>query len=155
MYIFTENNNTKNGKIKKEGKKELSRTQTWHLRIDATTPNHYTTEADYKNMGKSLQFTVMSFPWNFCRQDDQAAWTVLTVTVEKQCKRIFHGNEWMKEHNNYALQKPIHILVCKVRCNEKRKKNRMEEKICQLDEFYWLVLRSLIPSHLRMACFSH
>ena len=43
MYIFTENNNTKNGKIKKEGKKELSRTQTWHLWIDATTPNHYTT----------------------------------------------------------------------------------------------------------------
>ena len=25
------------------------------------------------------------------------------LTVEKQCKRIFHGNEWMKEHN-YALQ---------------------------------------------------
>ena len=25
------------------------------------------------------------------------------LTVEKQCKRIFHGNEWMKEHN-YAFQ---------------------------------------------------
>ena len=25
------------------------------------------------------------------------------LTVKKQCKRIFHGNEWMKEHN-YALQ---------------------------------------------------
>ena len=25
------------------------------------------------------------------------------LTVKKQCKRIFHGNEWMKEHN-YAFQ---------------------------------------------------
>ena len=25
------------------------------------------------------------------------------LTLKKQCKRIFHGNEWMKEHN-YAFQ---------------------------------------------------
>ena len=25
------------------------------------------------------------------------------LTAKKQCKRIFHGNEWMKEHN-YAFQ---------------------------------------------------
>ena len=25
------------------------------------------------------------------------------LTVQKQCKRIFHGNKWMKEHN-YAFQ---------------------------------------------------
>ena len=37
----------------------------------------------------------------------QARWSpaALTklLTVKKQCKRIFHGNEWMKEHN-YAFQ---------------------------------------------------
>ena len=44
--MFIENNNTKNGKKKKEGKKEFGRTRTLHLRLDATTPNHYTTEVD-------------------------------------------------------------------------------------------------------------
>ena len=44
----------------------------------------------------------MPFPRNFRRQDDRAALTEL-LTVKKQCKRIFHGNEWMKEHN-YNLQ---------------------------------------------------
>ena len=35
-----ENNNTKNGKKKKEGNKDkvLSRTRTHHLQLDATTP---------------------------------------------------------------------------------------------------------------------
>ena len=43
-----ENNNTKNGKKrKKEGKKKFGRIRTQHLRLDATTPNHYTTETDY------------------------------------------------------------------------------------------------------------
>ena len=42
-----ENNNTKNGKKrKKEGKKKFGRIRTQHLRLDATTPNHYTTETD-------------------------------------------------------------------------------------------------------------
>ena len=58
MYIFIENNNTKNGKKKKEGKKELIRTRTQQLRIDVTTPNHYTAEADYVVTVKSLQFNV-------------------------------------------------------------------------------------------------
>ena len=39
---------------KKEGKKDLSRTRTQHLRLDATTRNHHTTEADYVTLGKSL-----------------------------------------------------------------------------------------------------
>ena len=54
MYIFIENNNTKNGKKKKEGKKEFGRTRTRHHRFDATTPNHYTTETDYVMLEKSL-----------------------------------------------------------------------------------------------------
>ena len=42
-----ENNNTKNGKKrKKEGKKKFGRIRTQHHRLDATTPNHYTTETD-------------------------------------------------------------------------------------------------------------
>ena len=47
----------------------------------------------------------MPFVWNFRRQDNQATLTeLLTVKKEKeQCKRIFHGNERMKEHN-YASQ---------------------------------------------------
>ena len=44
----------------------------------------------------------MPFGWTFRPQDDQALLTGL-LTVKKQCKRIFHSNEWMKEHN-YALQ---------------------------------------------------
>ena len=38
----------------KTGKKELSRTRTRHRRLDGTTPNQYTTEADYLALGKSL-----------------------------------------------------------------------------------------------------
>ena len=45
--MFIENNNTKKRKKKKEGKKEFGRTRTQHHRLDATTPNHYTTETDY------------------------------------------------------------------------------------------------------------
>ena len=34
----------------------------------------------------------------------------------KQCKRIFHGNEWMNEWKNIIMlfKTPIHVLVCKV-----------------------------------------
>ena len=39
---------------KKEGKKDLCRTRTRHIRRDATTPNHYTTEAGNVTSGKSL-----------------------------------------------------------------------------------------------------
>ena len=74
--------------------------RTQHLRLYATTPNHYTTEADYITSGKSLWFNAfwMNLP--------PARWPGLLtgqLTVKKQCKRIFHSNEWMKEHN-YALQ---------------------------------------------------
>ena len=56
-----ENNNTKNGKKrKKEGKKKFGRIRTQHLRLDATTPNHYTTEADYVTLWKSLD--LIPFP---------------------------------------------------------------------------------------------
>ena len=56
MYIFIENNNTKNGKKRKKEKKELRRTGTQHLRLEATTPKHYTKAADYPTLGKSLKF---------------------------------------------------------------------------------------------------
>ena len=36
------------------GNIEFGRTRTLNLRLDATTPNHYTTEADYINFKKSL-----------------------------------------------------------------------------------------------------
>ena len=52
--MFIENNNTKNGKKKKEGKKEFGRTRTRHHRFDATTPNHYTTETGKERLEKSL-----------------------------------------------------------------------------------------------------
>ena len=45
----------------------------------------------------------MPFGLTFRRQDDQAALTELLTVKKKQCKRIFHSNECMKEHN-YALQ---------------------------------------------------
>ena len=38
----------------------------------------------------------MPFTWNFHQKDDQAALTE-ALTVKKQCKCIFHGNEWMNE----------------------------------------------------------
>ena len=49
-YIFIEKNYSKNGKKRKEGKKEFGRTRTRHHRLDATTPNHYTTETDEKSL---------------------------------------------------------------------------------------------------------
>ena len=42
-----ENNNTKNGKKKKEGINNSVRIRTRHLRLEATTLNHYTTETGY------------------------------------------------------------------------------------------------------------
>ena len=36
------------------------------------------------------------------------------LTAKKQCKRIFHGNEWMKEHIIMLFKTPIHVLVCNV-----------------------------------------
>ena len=55
-----ENNNKKNGKKKKEGKKEIDRTRTRHPRLDATTPHHYSTETDYVIWGKV--FNLIPFP---------------------------------------------------------------------------------------------
>ena len=55
MYIFIENNNTKNGQKKeRRKKKKLGRTRSGHLRLDATTPSQYTTAADYVTFLKSL-----------------------------------------------------------------------------------------------------
>ena len=53
IYLQKTTTQKKGGK-KKEGKKELSKTRTRHLRLDVTTPNHYTTEADNVTLGKSL-----------------------------------------------------------------------------------------------------
>ena len=47
-------------KKKKKGKKECGRTRTHHHRLDATTPNHYTTETDYVDIKKV--FNLMPFP---------------------------------------------------------------------------------------------
>ena len=98
--MFIENNNTKKRKKKKEGKKEFGRTRTQHHRLDATTPNHYTTETDYVMNEKSLIQSLFMKP-------PPARWSpaalIELLTIKKQCKRIFHGNEWMKEHN-YAFQ---------------------------------------------------
>ena len=72
-----------------------------HHRLDATTPNHYTTEAENVILRKSVSF------YSFSIKHPPARWSpaALTelLTVKKQCKHIFHGNEWMKEHN-YAFQ---------------------------------------------------
>ena len=60
VYIYRKQQHEKRkknkNKTKKEGKKDkvLNRTQTRHLRLDATTPYHYTTEAGYVTLGKSL-----------------------------------------------------------------------------------------------------
>ena len=60
IYVYiNRKQQPKKGKKRKE-KKELSRTGTRHLVIDATTPNHYTTKADYVITGKV--FNLMSFP---------------------------------------------------------------------------------------------
>ena len=64
-----ENNNTKNGKKKKRKKEKFGRIRTQHHRLDATTPNHYTTETDEIILGKV--FNLMLFAWNFRRQDDR------------------------------------------------------------------------------------
>ena len=73
--------------------------RTLHLRLDATTPNHYTTEADYIILRKSLSFYSFSMKLLPPRWSPAALTELLTV--KKQCKRIFHGNKWMKEHNIY------------------------------------------------------
>ena len=60
-YMSIENNTAhKKRKKKKEGKKESGRTRTRHRRLDATTPNHYTTETDYVKMEKV--FNLIPFP---------------------------------------------------------------------------------------------
>ena len=63
--------------------------------------SHYTTEADYVIFRKSLLLYSFSMKLPPARWSSAALTELLTV--KKQCKRIFQGNEWMKEHN-YALQ---------------------------------------------------
>ena len=71
-----------------------------HLRLDATTPNHYTTEAAYAILTKRL--ALFLFHETSAGKMIASALTEL-LTEKKQCKRIFHGNKWMTEHN-YAFQ---------------------------------------------------
>ena len=56
LYIYRKQQHKKRKKRKKEKKKEreLGWTRTLHLLLDASTPNRYTTEADYVSWGKSL-----------------------------------------------------------------------------------------------------
>ena len=62
--MFIENKNPKNGKKKKKRKneniQEFGRTRTRHHRLDATTPNHYTTETDHVMLEKVLN--LIPFP---------------------------------------------------------------------------------------------
>ena len=57
--------------------------------------------AGYVICSKSLSF------YSFSMKLPPARWSPVALTelltVKKQCKRIFHGNKWMKEHN-YAFQ---------------------------------------------------
>ena len=57
--------------------------------------------ADHVIVRKSLSF------YSFSMKLPPARWSPVALTelltVKKQCKRIFHGNEWMKEHN-YVFQ---------------------------------------------------
>ena len=50
----------KTGKIKKEGINNSVGLETRHLRLVASTPNHYTTETDYVIIRKSLSFYSFS-----------------------------------------------------------------------------------------------
>ena len=60
--MFIENNNAKNGKKKRKREKikEFGRTRTQQLRLDATTPNHYTTETDHVMLEKVIN--LIPFP---------------------------------------------------------------------------------------------
>ena len=51
---------------KERRKKELCGIRTRNLRLNATTPNHYTTEADYLTSGKV--FDLVPFEWTFRRK---------------------------------------------------------------------------------------
>ena len=52
-------------------------------------------------MGKSLWFNPFSMKLPPARWSPAAL--IELLTIKKQCKCIFHGNEWMKEHN-YPFQ---------------------------------------------------
>ena len=109
MYIFIENNNTKTGKKTKEGRKEWSRTRTQQLRLDANTPNHCTTEADYVTLGKSLFHRVKRPParWSCCINP-----AIFTVKINNVNAYSMAMNEWKNVIKLYKT--PIHVLVCKV-----------------------------------------
>ena len=100
-YIFIEKKKKKTGKKKEKRKYAFGRTRALYLRLVATIPNHHTTEANYITHRKSLSFYSFSMKLPPARWSPAALTELLTV--KKQCKRIFHGNEWMKEHN-YALE---------------------------------------------------
>ena len=65
-----------------------------------STRLHLTT-APQRLMRKSLSFYSSSMKLPPARWSPAALTELLTV--KKQCKRIFHGNEWKKKHN-YAFQ---------------------------------------------------
>ena len=67
-------------------------------RLHLTT---YTTDTNYVILRKSLLFNSFSMKLPPARWSPAAL--IELLTVKNQCKRIFHGNEWMKEHN-YAFQ---------------------------------------------------
>ena len=87
--------------MKERRSKELGGTRTLPLRLNETTPNHCTTEAGYVIFRKRLSLYSFSMKLPPARWSPAALTELLTV--KKQCKRIFHGNEWKKKHN-YAFQ---------------------------------------------------
>ena len=70
-----------------------------------------------------------------------ARWLPATIiellTVKKQCKRAFHGNEWMKEHN-YAFQiadtRPL--------------LQRRTQNICFVISISAVVLKRMVKNHI-------
>ena len=56
---------------------------------------------------------------------------------------------WLVKHDEISERKKLKASISALKENRKKQlKERMKEKTCQLDEFYWLVLRSLYSQRL-------
>ena len=111
-----ENNNTKNGKKKKEG-------------------INNSVETDYVVSRKSLSFYSFSMKLPPARWSPAALTELLTV--KKQCKRIFHGNKWMKEHN-YAFQN----------ADTRPRLQSRTQNICFVISISAVILKRMVKNHI-------
>ena len=70
-----------------------------------------------------------------------ARWLPATIfellTVKKQCKRAFHGNEWMKEHN-YAFQNADTLPLLQ----------RRTQSICFVISISAVILKRMVKNHI-------